>query len=286
MISSKYVRMGNLNIHYLTAGEGEPVVLLHGWPTHSYLWRKIIKPLANTRRVIVPDLPGFGKSDKPLDVSYGFEFQSSALDEILNSLNIEKTALVVHDIGGSIGLHWAIRNREKLERLAILDTFLHPDLPLMMRILFFMFRFRSITNWSASPSGIAAILRWGVANKNVLNKEDIAAYQAPFASPESRAALLKTFNDIKIDDLGEIVKKLPDLGIPISIIYGEKDILLAPEMRRIKQEIPDSNITSIPNCGHFLQEDQPERLSELLVEFLSVKLKGDSNSNCIISGIK
>ncbi len=269
LISSRYVKAGNLNIHYLTAGEGEPVVLLHGWPTHSYLWRKIIKPIANTRRVIVPDLPGFGKSDKPLDVSYGFDFQSSALDDILNSLNIRKTALVVHDIGGPIGLHWAIRNREKLERLAILDTFLHPDLPLIMKLLFFMSRIRSVSNWSASPSGIAATMRWGVANKNALSKEDIAAYQAPFASPESRAALLKTFNDIKIDDLGEIVKKIPGLGIPISIIYGEKDIWLASEMRRIGQEIPDSNITSIPNCGHFLQEDQPERLSELLVEFLS-----------------
>jgi pimeloyl-ACP methyl ester carboxylesterase len=269
LISSRYVRAGNLNIHYLTAGEGEPVVLLHGWPTHSYLWRKIIKPLANIRRVIVPDLPGFGKSDKPLDVSYGFDFQSGALDEILNSLNIKKTALVVHDIAGPIGLHWAIRNKEKLERLAILDTFLHPDAAPMMRILFFMFRFRMVSNWGASPSGIAATLRWGVANKNVLSKEDIAAYQAPFASPESRAALVKTLNNIKIDDLGDIVKKFPELGIPISIIYGEKDIWLASEMRRIGQEIPDSNITSIPNCGHFLQEDQPERLSELLVEFLS-----------------
>ncbi|HHT9114623.1 MAG TPA: alpha/beta fold hydrolase, partial [Candidatus Wunengus sp. YC65] len=67
LVISKLVQVSNLNVHYLTAGEGKPVVLVHGWPTSSYLWRKIIPPLARTMKVIAPDLPGFGKSDKPMD---------------------------------------------------------------------------------------------------------------------------------------------------------------------------------------------------------------------------
>ena len=269
-IAGKSVNVHGLNIFYLESGEGNPVVFLHGWPTSSYLWRNIIPSLAKTRRVIAPDLTGYGRSDKPLDIIYSLDNQSKIFGEFLDRLGIKKTALVVHDFGGPIGLLWAVRNPEKLERLAILNTFLHPKLPFLMNLLFLATKIPGIGKWFATPWGIAMTIKLGVSNKNVLTKELIETYQAPFEHTDAQKALLKVFNDTKLDELNEVIQKLPALKVPVFILYGEKDIWLAPEMIKIKNELPHARIRAIPKCSHFLQEDQPEMVGELLAEFFSV----------------
>ncbi len=108
-VTSNTVEVAGLNIHYLSAGEGEPVVLLHGWPTSSFLWRNVMVPIAASNRAIAPDLPGFGRSDKPLDAISSFRFHQKVLDGFLDALGIDTAGLAVHDLGGPIGLYWARR---------------------------------------------------------------------------------------------------------------------------------------------------------------------------------
>lgn len=270
-IAGKNIKVNGSNIFYLESGKGNPVVLLHGWPTSSYLWRNIIPSLAKTHRVIAPDLTGYGRSDKPLDIIYSLDNQSKILGEFLDKLGLNKTALAVHDFGGPIGLLWAVRNPEKLERLAILNTFLHPKLPFFMNLLFLASKIPGVCKWFAAPSGIAATIKLGMSNKNALTRELIETYQTPFKHIDAQKALLKAFNDSKLDELNEVIQKLPTLKVPIFILYGEKDIWLAPEMIRIKNELPHARVTTIPKCSHFLQEDQPEIVSELLADFFSIK---------------
>ncbi|NJD51445.1 MAG: alpha/beta fold hydrolase [Candidatus Methanoperedens sp.] len=268
-INGKTINVNGLDIFYLESGKGSPVVLLHGWPTSSYLWRNIIPSLAKTRRVIAPDLIGYGRSDKPLDIIYSLDNQSKILGEFLDGLGLNKTALVVHDFGGPIGMLWAVRNPEKLERLAILNTFLHPRLPFFMALLFLATRIPGVDKLFATPWGVATTIKLGISNKEALTKELIEAYQAPFKHIDAQKALQKAFNDTKLNELNEVIQRLPALEVPIFILYGENDIWLAPEMIRIKNELPNAHIRAIPECSHFLQEDQPEIVSELLVEFFS-----------------
>ncbi len=268
-INGKTVKVNGLNIYYLEAGKGETVILLHGWPTSSYLWRNIIPTLAKTRRVIAPDLPGYGRSDKPPDISYTFNNMSRIFEGFIDVLGIKKTALVVHDFGGPIGLLWAIRNPEKVERLAILDTIIHPDLPILMRSLFFALKIPYVGDLFANPFGVSLTIRLGVSNKKALTQDVLEAYRAPFISPDVRRAFSKTIKDPNLGELKEISQKIQTLKIPISIIYGENDILMASEMQRIEKELPDASVISIPDCNHFLQEDQPEKVSDLLSKFLS-----------------
>lgn len=270
-IAGKNIKVNGSNIFYLESGKENPVVLLHGWPTSSYLWRNIIPSLAKTHRVIAPDLTGYGRSDKPLDIIYSLDNQSKILGEFLDKLGLNKTALAVHDFGGPIGLLWAVRNPEKLERLAILNTFLHPKLPFFMNLLFLASKIPGVCKWFAAPSGIAATIKLGMSNKNAVTRELIETYQTPFKHIDAQKALLKAFNDSKLDELNEVIQKLPILKVPIFILYGEKDIWLAPEMIRIKNELPHARVTTIPKCSHFLQEDQPELVSELLADFFSIK---------------
>ncbi len=117
LISSGDIKVDGFSIHYISAGKGEPILLLHGWPTSSYLWRNIIEPLARTRLVIAPDLPGFGSSDKPPTAPYTLDYQVKMLDSLLRSMNVGRTDLVVHDLGGPVGLLWAVRNPSKVRGL-------------------------------------------------------------------------------------------------------------------------------------------------------------------------
>lgn len=298
-ISSKFVQVGDLNIHYLIAGEGAPLVLVHGWPTSSYLWRNVIPLLAKQRKVIALDLPGYGRSDKPLDVTYNHNYHAKILGDFIDSLGIKKTALAVHDVGGPIGLLWAIRNQERLERLMILDTIFYPDgcgrlfyssnisfpkrylttlfylispSPFLLKLILLSVHTRGLRKFVFSPFGIARILKMGIHNKEKVPKELISAYQSPFNVEQGRQILAKAWLDLRNEELKEIIPKLSTLKVPVLILYGENDIVLptlAAEMRRLKNDLPDAQIVSIPNCGHYLQEDQPEAVARHMVEFLS-----------------
>ena len=115
---SAYAEAAGLRVHYLEAGAGEPLLLLHGWPTSSHLWRNVIPRLAERRRVIAPDLPGFGRSEKPAGASYSFRFYEQVLDGLCAALDLKRPALAVHDLGGPLGLtgHCAARTASRRSR--------------------------------------------------------------------------------------------------------------------------------------------------------------------------
>ena len=267
--SSKLMRISGLKVHYLDAGAGRPVLLLHGWPTSSYLWRKIIPSLAKKRRVIAPDLPGFGKSDKPLDLSYTYEFYSDFAGRFLDALDVNKTAMVVHDEGGPIGLLWATKNPQRLEQLAILNTFVYPKPSLLLRLILLALKTPGVNSFLVSPYGIATIIKIGTVNKKFLTGNVIASYQAPYRSAEARKVLLKAVNDGSLSELEGLVSKLKSLDVPMVIIYGENDPYLRQEIKWLVADIDKAQSIPIPDCGHFVPEDSPEKLSELLVGFFA-----------------
>ena len=122
------VKANGMTIAYRELGSGPPVLLLHGWPTSSFLWRNVMAPIARGNRVVAPDLPGFGGSDKPLDVQYDFDLFESTLDEFLAALDIDEVGLAVHDLGGPVGVHWAVHRPQRVTKLALLNTLLYPQL--------------------------------------------------------------------------------------------------------------------------------------------------------------
>ncbi|MBI4650745.1 alpha/beta hydrolase [Candidatus Desantisbacteria bacterium] len=164
---------------------------------------------------------------------------------------------------------WAIRNIEKVNKIVILDTTLHPDLSLLMKILLFLVKIPGIRNLIVSPSGLVMCMKTGVYNKKVMTEEVLSAYQAPFISLNDRQVLLKTLTSLNIEELNEIVENISKINVPIAIIFGEKDFLLASDMKKVRDMLPNAGYTILPDCGHFLQVDQPEKLSKLIAEFLA-----------------
>lgn len=275
-VVSKYLTVNDIKLHYLEARgkaeEKEVVLMLHGFPTAAYLWRNIMPRVAETHRVIALDLPGYGKSEKPLFPSYSFNFYTKLLTEFLAQLNIQSVNLVVHDLGGPIGLHWAIRNQIAVKRLVFMNTLVYPNFSWAVIVFTLALKTPFLKSWISSPNGIAWAMRFGVQNKSRIAGELVANYQAPFKEKSARQALLKSASNLSINAFKEIVEKLPSFTIPVQVIYGESDRILpkvVDTMQRIKKDLPQTTITALPNCGHFLQEDEPEKISELLSTFLN-----------------
>jgi pimeloyl-ACP methyl ester carboxylesterase len=266
------VQVGDLTLRYREAGTGPPVLLLHGWPTSSFLWREVMKPIGRSNRVLALDLPGFGGSSKPPDASYSFPFHEQAIDGFLAAVDAERISLAVHDLGGPIGVHWAIRNRERVDRLALLNTLLYARPSLAVVGFVVAARLPGTRHLLTSPRGLDFAMRLGMHRKERLTDEVREAVREPFATAEARRVLAKTGYGLSPKGFTEIQRALPDLTWPVRVIYGERDRVLpdvAKTMAKVKRDIPHAEVTALPDAGHFLQEDDPERVGALLAEFFS-----------------
>lgn len=271
-IGSKYTVVDDVRIHYLVAGVGEPILLIHGFPTSSYLWRNIIDEVSARYQVIAIDLPGYGKSDKRIEDSFSFRYYNRVISGFLKNLDIDSISLGVHDVGGPIGLYWMVQHMEKVNRLILFNTLVYPKFSWAVKLFGLATVVPGIKNWLTSPNGIKKALQIGVFDKSKLTAEVIRNYQQPFSDKNSRKVLLKSVQRLSLKGFSEIERKLHLYKGPIQIIYGEHDKILPRvdrTMKKVKKNLPQSNVRIIPNCGHFLQEDAPEQISAIILEFMS-----------------
>ena len=265
----KRVGVGDLSLAYRSSGEGPAVLLLHGWPTSSYLWRHVMAPIAGNHRVLALDMPGFGQSSKPL-ATYDFAFFDHALDGFLDALGIEQVALAAHDLGGPIALHWALHRLERVTRLALLNTVVYPEFAPsaidFVRGLLTSARREVMT----SPQGLADLMHEGVSDGFDLGDEVITAVQEPFVAADARLALAAAGAGLRPSGFVEIARLLPELRMPVRVVYGAQDRLLpdiAATVARLRADLPQAEVTELPDAGHFVQEEAPVEVGDLLARF-------------------
>lgn len=273
------VVVDGLTVAYRAQGEGPPVVLLHGWPTSSHLWREVMVPIAATNRVIAPDLPGYGRSDKPLDRRYDFPLFERVLDGLTDELGIDELGLGVHDLGGPIGLHWALENPGRVTRLAILNTLVHlPDpvgggagsepstLANLLATLSDPERYQELTG----RQGLAAVMRSGLGDPTRLTPELLDAVVAPFESDDAQRALAAAGTQLDLTTVAETGERLGELTMPVRVVYGRLDAALpiVEEVERIQRQLPHAEVTALDG-GHFLQEDAPQLVGQHLAELFA-----------------
>ena len=266
------VKVDGLELAYRELGSGPPVLLLHGWPTSSFLWRGVMPPIADHNRVVALDLPGFGASEKPLGIRYDFEFFGRALDGFLTALGIDAVALAVHDLGGPVGVHWALRRPERVTRLALLNTLVYPEFSEAVLAFIKACTEPELRAQLTSPQGLEAAMRLGLADETKLTDEALAGVREPFGDEDSRRALADAGIGLEIEGFAEIARLLPSLQVPVRIVYGERDRILpdvAETMARVKHDLPQAEVTALPDCGHFLQEEAPQEIGELLARFFA-----------------
>ena len=152
-------------------------------------------------------------------------------------------------------------------------TVSYPNTPLFLKMILLGIRivgFRRLI-FTAWP-GVQMIMKLGVKNKKLMSKEVLKEYMDPFKGANGHLILRKTFLEGTLDELEQVVEKLQTLKMPVHIIYGEDDWLIPhrrKENLRLLQDLPNASLTAVPNCGHFIQEDQPEKLVQFLIGVLA-----------------
>ncbi len=264
-----------LRMHYLDEGgrDAAPVLLLHGEPTWSFLWRKILPRLTEAgRRVVAPDLLGFGRSDKPTDQAwYSYDRHAESVARLVRELDLRNLAVVVHDWGGPIGLRLAVENPERVERLVILDTGVAAGRAPSETWL----RFREAVRNVGGELDIGRLVAAGTARG--LADEVRAAYDAPFPTPESKAGAL-AFPDLVPTEpehpstaaMTRVQDALRSWEKPALVVWGADDAVLPPRVaERFVELIPGATGPElVANASHFLQEDAPDEVAAHILRFL------------------
>jgi haloalkane dehalogenase len=262
--------IGGLQMHYLDEGDGDPVLLLHGEPTWSFLWRKIIPALPG--RKVAPDLIGFGKSDKPAETGwYSYDRHVASIERLVAELGLERITLVVHDWGGPIGLRFAVEHSELVDRLAILDTGIGGGAPPSERWL----RFREVVRQMGEELDIGRLVEAGTAQG--LPDEVREAYDLPFRGASKAGALAfpelvpTTPEHPNTAPMNAVRDALRSWHKPTLIVWGGEDSVLRPSIAHAFAElIPGAREPVIlDGASHFLQEDRPAEVAGALRDFLS-----------------
>jgi haloalkane dehalogenase len=269
---SSFTDFDGVRIAHLDEGEGPPVVFVHGEPTWSFLWRKVLVGVRDAGyRCIAPDLPGFGRSDKPIDVDwYTYDRHTAALTSVLEALDITGATIVVHDWGGPIGLRTAVESSERIDRLVILDTGLFTGHQAMTDT---WNAFRDfVARTDDLPVGL--LVRGGC--KNDPGEEVIAAYERPFPNVASKAGarafplIVPTSPEMPGAEAGQrTLRSLRADTRPKLMLWADSDPVLPLETgRRFAAALGGELAHVIAEAGHFLQEDAGPQIGALIADWL------------------
>jgi haloalkane dehalogenase len=276
-------------MHYADEGSGTPIVLLHGEPTWSYLYRDIIPYLATAHRVIAPDYLGFGKSDSPIGVEYTALEHVERLEALIEQLDLRDVTLVMHDWGGMIGGLVAARRPERFARLVVMNCFLPFGLPgdpvRLMRNVREAEYFRWMAGLYARDTLDIVLGEFGTIVLSVMKTMQgferseridatwLRAYGAPLATPdECRAAI--AFPKSIVSGRLRIERAAPEAvarlrALPAIAIVGMRDRVLLPQhvIAGFEEAYPGAPIHRLERAGHFLQEDEPLDIARLIAAF-------------------
>ncbi len=278
-----YFEIDGQRCHYLDEGEGDPIIMLHGNPSWSFMYRELIGPLQRSHRVIVPDHIGCGLSDKPSDEQYSYRLEQRVtdLEALLEEIGADRDiTLVMHDWGGPIGMGYASRHPARVARFVIFNTtaFLLPagkQLHWTLRfcrnssIAAFLIRRFNLFAWCAGRVGFRA---------RALPGEVRRAYRGPYDSWENRIAILRFVQDIPLtgeDASYEVLRRtqesLPEFReTPMLICWGENDFVFdADFLDEWTRRFPQAEVHRFSEAGHYVLEDMCQSIIPLVRSFVA-----------------
>ncbi|MBM7089641.1 alpha/beta hydrolase [Streptomyces sp. SID9913] len=263
-----------VRLAYRDRGRGEPVIFIHGTPSHSYEWRDVVPHIeASGLRVIAYDLLGYGRSERPADRDTSVAAQTELLEHLLDTLGLEQVNIVAHDIGGAIGLRFAIARPERVRRLMIMDAVSYDSWPspTWQKIIDEQLDEAAAMSQDDFDALLTRQLTMAVADPSRMTGEVLRAYLEPHRSPLGRASFFE--HQVRHYDsryTQEISDRFDRLTMPVRIVWGEEDQWQPLHYaKRLSGDIPGAQLVVVPGAGHFLMEDDPDRVVREIRDFLS-----------------
>ena len=268
-----YVEQDGLRMHYVDEGEGQAVLLLHGEPTWAYLYRKVIRAVAPVARCIAPDYFGFGRSDKPLARDwYSYDAHSATLERFVDELDLRDVTVVMQDWGGPLGMRLAVERPDRISRMVVMNTGIFAGRPPSDTWL----SFRELVRRTGPDFQAGQLIR--ITCTTDLPDNVVAAYDAPFAAPESKTGVLMFPELVPTEpdhpSAGTMLvvrEKLHSWDRPALVFFGDSDPVFSTRVaERLAELIPGAELQEpIAGAGHFLQEDAGEEVGRRIAAWLS-----------------
>ncbi|HPJ93801.1 MAG TPA: alpha/beta fold hydrolase [Deltaproteobacteria bacterium] len=262
-------------LHFIDEGDGVPVLMLHGNPTWSFLYRRIIVSLRGKCRCIAPDYPGFGYSGHPPAYSYTPEEHARWIKALIESLRIDRCILVVQDWGGPIGLSLAVDHPGRFAGIVLCNSWCWP--PMLNALIFSWIMGGPLGNYLHLRHNFFArvIVPWGIYHKETRLPSVLKAYTDPFPTPESRMGTYVFPRSIRTSSawLKDIESRLYMLrNKPVYMVWAMKDPAFGKKyyIRRWKKYFPDARLDMVSDASHYLQEDCPERVVNAIENVLKI----------------
>ena len=276
-ISSQWVEVQRVRVHYLTAGAGEPVFLLHGGGTDSasLSWRLTIGPLAEHVHVFAPDWPGYGDSDKPA-IAYTTEYYLGFLRDLLDALGVAHASLVGVSMGGGIALGFTLRFPERVRRLVLVDSYGLQAMAPAHKASYLFVRITGLSEiaWALTKRSRALArtsLRSIFHDPSKVSEELLEEVLAELKKPGTgRAFMSFQRSEVLWNGLRTVyMDRLQEVQVPTLIVHGAEDRLVPVAWARLAHErIRGSQLYIIAGCGHWPQREKPEEFHRVLLAFL------------------
>jgi len=251
-------------------GEGPPVVLVHGTPSRSYIWREIAHSLADRSTVYIYDLLGFGDSERGAEVDVSIAAQGRALAELVEGWGLERARVAGHDIGASVVLRAHLIEGVPFERIALLDALvLTPwGTPALRHVKEHLGSYRTMPQ-DVFESYVAA--RLGQTTSRPMHESAFEAYLSQWRGAEGQATYLRKDEALLERDTADLEPLLGSVRVPVRIVWGGEDAWIEPRRAEtLARMIPTAEARLVKGAGHFVMEDAPREVAQLLREFFSV----------------
>ncbi len=268
-ILTKSIELDGQRLAWRELGQGEPLLLVHGITTWSFIWEGLMPILAQRYRVLALDLLGCGDSSKPLDLSYALKDHAPRIKGFIDALGLGPLHFVGHDLGGGIGQIMAVRYPGLFLDLSLVNSVAYDFWPVQPIIAMRTPIVRELAMASLDMGTFRLIIRRALYHKELLTEELLDKFRKPLSSAEGRKAFLHFAHCLNNRDLVEIEEELRSLATPVLVVRGQVDPYLSAAIsERLVRELPNARLVLVPTGGHYLMLDEPELLAKELLTFV------------------
>ncbi len=268
----EFLDLSGARIYYYAAGTrgaGNPVVFLHGFATSSHLWNDVVPLMPAGHRLVVLDLLGYGRSDRPGDRALDIRAHAARVVELLDELHIHSACIVGHGLGGGIAQSLAVRHADRVSHLCLIDAVAFDAWPSFAAKVA---RATLSVTKLLPPRSLVGALRRALARgyaDPVRVARSIDMYVRPFADEPGRDALIAHLRAMSSDETADLATRLSGITIPTAIIWGRHDRVTPLETgRRLQAAIPSASLAIVDDARHFAPEESPRPIADVLADLL------------------
>ena len=263
----KVAELGEHFLSYVDEGYGEPVVFLHGIPTWGYLWHRCLDAFSPVRRVLIPDMLGFGYSDRSDRFDRSIACQAQVIDAWMETVGLANATFVAHDIGGGVALRLATLYPHRVNRLCVMNTVCYDSWPIELMLQLGHPEANRRVSARTVQTMLNQALRLGYASSP--DEDVLAGLLMPYSTEVGKVSLIRNAAALNTNLTTEITPLLSRIAVPTLILWGEDDRFQPVRFgERLAADIPGATLVKLSDARHFVMLDRPDEVERRLAEFV------------------